>query len=73
MEKSYLLSLDLLGVRVVGLRDIRVRCEVLFVHGLQNLLLDLDVLEEPLVLLVLKVIHDRDHGRVVLENELHRI
>jgi hypothetical protein len=73
VEKSYLLSLDLLGVRVVGLRDIRVRCEVLFVHGLQNLLLDLDVLEEPLVLLVLKVIHDRDHGRVVLENELHRI
>lgn len=70
--KSYLLSLDLFGVEIVGLRDIQVRGEVLFVHGLQESLLHLDVVEEPLVLLVLKVIHDRDHGRVVLQHQLHR-
>lgn len=52
------MSLDLLGVEIVGLRDIQVRGEVLFVHGLQESLLHLDVVEEPLVLLVLKVIHD---------------
>ena len=34
VEKSYLLSLDLLGVKIVGLRDLEVRREVLFVHGL---------------------------------------
>lgn len=63
---SYLLSFDLLRVEIVGLRDIQVRCEVLFSQGLKESLLDLDVMEEPLVLLVLKVIDDRDHGGVVL-------
>ena len=67
-----LLSLDLLGVEIVGLRDIEVRRKVLFVHGIQVSLLHLDVVEEPLVLLVLEVIHDRDHRWVVLEHELHR-
>ena len=63
---SYLLSFDLLRVEIVGLRDIQVRCEVLFVYGLKESLLDLDVMEEPLVLLVLKVIDDRDHRGVIL-------
>lgn len=71
-ESEQLLSLDLLGVEIVGLRDIEVRREVLFVQALQKSLLNYDVVEEPLVLLVLKVIHDRDHGRVVLQHELHR-
>jgi hypothetical protein len=67
---TYLLSLDLLWVEIVCLGYIEVGSDILIVHGLEHAFFDGDLVEVLIVVLVLKVVHDRDLGWIVLYHEL---
>lgn len=69
---TYLLPLDLLGVEVVCLSHVKVRSDILIVHGLEHAPFDGDLMEVLIVVLVLKVVHYRDLGRIVLDHQLSR-
>ena len=67
---SYLLSLDLLGVEVVGFSYIKMRGYFIVAHCLKHAPLYQDLMVEALVLSLLKVIHYRYLGRVILKHQL---
>jgi hypothetical protein len=69
---AYLLSLDLLGVKVIGLRYIKMRSQIFFRQTLEETLLNQDVMVVSFILLVLEMVHDRDFWRVILKHKLNR-
>lgn len=69
-ETENLLTFYLLRVEVVRLADIEMTCEVFIGKCLKQAALNVYVVVEPFIRFALKVVNDRDLGRVELEHQL---
>jgi hypothetical protein len=67
---SYLLSLNLFGIEVVGFSYIKVRGNFVVAHGLEHALLHEDLVVESLVFSLLKVVHYGNFRRVIFQHQL---
>lgn len=72
VHKTYLLSLDLLWVEVVGFSYIKMRGNFVVAHSFQHALLYKDLVVEPLVFSLLKVVYYRNFRRVIFQHQLGR-
>ena len=67
---TYLLSLDLLGVEVVGFGYIKVRGNLVIAQSLKQPPLYGDIVVESLIFSLLEVIHYGNFRRVVFQHQL---